>query len=167
MGIKTDNISSLTGGSVEVNSQIDFNQPTNGVTIITWLGEWNGGGYDINQGVSYSGSSYICIQSNSGYQPDSYPQFWQLVASKGQDGVNGSDGSQGPQGEPGSPGNDGAQGPQGEPGQNGGIADAPSDGNNYLRRDAGWLQTFPSPPTDGNTYVLKYNTGNSFFWELV
>jgi hypothetical protein len=78
----------------------------------------------------------------------------------GADGIDGADGAQGPQGEQGDigpqgvagadgadgsigpQGNDGAQGPQGAQGADGGIqvADAPSDGNTYGRKNNTWVE---------------------------
>ena len=61
-----------------------------------YQGSWNQSNqYNINDIVTYNGSSYICIQLNNIFQePDTSPSYWSAFALQG---------SQGPQGDPGTP----------------------------------------------------------------
>ena len=54
-----------------------------GVTGINWKNTWNRSiSYNLNDGVSYNGSSYVCITSNSGQEPDiNLGSYWIIIAS--------------------------------------------------------------------------------------
>lgn len=108
--------------------------------------------YNINEMVSADGSSYVMSNyiGAAGYYPSSYPEYWQLVASRGNDG------SQGPQGE------QGPQGPQGEPGSGGGIGY--SDVSNWLTNGNSSNQPSNHPGYgSGDGMVLGWN-GYNLSW---
>ena len=57
---------------------------------ILWRGVWsNTKFYNIDDAVSYDGSSYIAIQSNSNDVPDVNTQMWNILAQEGEPGVQG------------------------------------------------------------------------------
>jgi len=91
----------------------------------------NGMTYQQHDYVTLDGSSYVMTNyiGAAGYWPTSYPNNWQLVAQRGDQGWQGPQGPQGDQG---------PQGPQGEPGSGGGIGDAPYDDNPYVRYNGTW-----------------------------
>jgi len=76
----------------------------NGINLLyrsSWL---VGTSYQINDLVSFGGSSYVCLVANSGVQPDSDPLKWEMFVAKGAaglDGQDGADGNIGPEGPPG------------------------------------------------------------------
>jgi hypothetical protein len=64
---------------------------------MNWKGAWvNTTAYNINDGVSSAGSTYICVIANSGSQPPS--ANWNLLAQVGAQGPTGTQGTQGPTG---------------------------------------------------------------------
>lgn len=76
---------------------------------VAWQGTWNSGtAYVFNDGVTFSGTSYIALQSGTNKQPDTNPTYWQLVAQKGDTGATGATGSTGPAGSTGATGAAGA-----------------------------------------------------------
>lgn len=79
-----------------------------------WRGAWSAStDYSANDVVSYGGSSWIALDSNTNSTPQSGSSDWDLVAQKGDtgpQGVKGDTGAQGPQGN---------TGPQGPPGPSG------------------------------------------------
>ena len=82
-----------------------------------WKGEYvNETAYVINDAVSYTGSSYICIADTTGHLPTD-TEYWTLLAAKGDPG------DKGDKGDPGDPGADGAKGDQGDPGAKGDKGD--------------------------------------------
>jgi hypothetical protein len=109
VGSSTGGGSSITlktnGTTNSDQTKLDIQQGTNitvsnflGVTTInasgatiSWQGAYNAGTtYALNDGVSYSGSSYISlISSNTGNQPDTHPADWGLIAQKGAAGGGG------------------------------------------------------------------------------
>jgi len=53
---------------------------------IVWKGPWNSGtAYTIDDAVSHSGSSYICIQAGTNQNPSTATAYWQQMAGKGTD----------------------------------------------------------------------------------
>jgi len=70
-----------------------------GISFI-WKGTWDGSYYVPNDVVEYNGSSYICIVDNFDTPADN-GSYWQLLAQKGDQGIQG---NVGPQGDPGAPG---------------------------------------------------------------
>lgn len=64
--------------------------------------------YNLNDVVTYNGSSYICLSDNvTGSQPDSLVS-WDIFVEKGTDGADGADGLDGSNGDDGADGIDGA-----------------------------------------------------------
>jgi len=58
---------------------------------LNWRGEWSSStAYSVDDAVQYQGSSYICIQANTGELPTN-PSYWELLAQKGQDGQGAGD----------------------------------------------------------------------------
>lgn len=58
---------------------------TNGLPGLNWRGAWsNATAYAVNDGVSYSGSSYICVTAHTNSAPPS--ANWNLLSAKGVDG---------------------------------------------------------------------------------
>ena len=61
---------------------------------MNWRAAWAiGTTYAVNDGVSYSGSSYIALLAGAGYEPDVAPTHWSLVASVGATGPQGAPGT--------------------------------------------------------------------------
>lgn len=90
-----------------------------GPTGLNWQGAWTtGANYNVNDAVSYNGSSYRCIQyvSNASNAPNVNPSYWALLAQKGDTGPQGAAGPAGPQGATGPAGQQGATGPMGPAG---------------------------------------------------
>jgi hypothetical protein len=95
--------------------------------------------YSLNDVVVYAGSSFLCIQGNTNFTPDTHTNYWRLMASQGDPGPPGPPGNDGESivGAPGPPGppTPGAPGPPGPPGVDGeSIVGAPGP---------------PGPPTPG------------------
>ena len=125
---------------VQKNKEDIENLKTSGI-ILNKRGTWEEDvQYNPNDLISFSGSSYLAIVANIGYQPDINPDKWQLLASQGPQGspgiqgpigatgprgeqgiqgIQGLQGVQGPQGEKGEKGDTGAQGPKGDTGATG------------------------------------------------
>ncbi|WP_160115257.1 DNRLRE domain-containing protein [Bryocella elongata] len=84
---------------------------------MSFAGGWSTSqAYNVGDAVSYGGSSYIAIASNSGREPDASPAYWSLLAASGAIGPSGAmgpTGLQGPLGYPGATGPQGDAGPQG------------------------------------------------------
>lgn len=63
-----------------------------------YIGEYdNGLTYQVNNYVSFNGSSYVLKNyiGAAGYDPISHPSYWQLVAQKGEPGADGANGADG------------------------------------------------------------------------
>lgn len=94
-----------------------------GKVSLTPKGEWiEGITYSRLDLVERNGSSYIALSENSNTIPEDNPLIWQLLASKGDQGIKGDrgdKGDQGIQGEKGEKGDKGDQGIQGEKGEKG------------------------------------------------
>ena len=100
----------LQGNNGNQGNQGD--QGNQGPEIFNYLGTYNNGvTYSVGQAVTYDGSLYVMTTfiGAAGYIPPSYPSNWQLVLSKGDQGVFGSQGNQGYQGNQGFFGNQGYQ----------------------------------------------------------
>ncbi|HHI2551350.1 TPA: prophage tail fiber N-terminal domain-containing protein [Klebsiella aerogenes] len=113
-------------------------------TNINWRGQWDAGvQYAFRDAVRYQGSSYYCIEANTGQTPPAPDvgdnSYWSLMAQRGDDGQDGSAstvpgpqgpaGPEGPQGPVGPQGQEGPQGPQGPAGADGASADFSTPGN--------------------------------------
>jgi Collagen triple helix repeat (20 copies) len=104
-------------------------QGPSGPVGLVWMGPWNASiTYAVNDAVSYGGSSYIALQTNTDSEPPNGD--WSLVSAQGLPGLQGPAGSAGPagptgltgpQGPQGSTGAAGPPGPQGAPGVSGRV----------------------------------------------
>jgi hypothetical protein len=57
-----------------------------------WKGAWNSGtAYVIDDVVSLSGSSYVCIQAGTNQNPASASAYWEQMSSAGTNGADGTD----------------------------------------------------------------------------
>ena len=66
-----------------------------GAGVINWLGVWDSGTtYEINDAVSYQGSSYICLVQHSNQVPPN-PTYWGVLAEVGDTGATGLTGDTG------------------------------------------------------------------------
>lgn len=112
-------VARLKGANVELLAQTPITCLNNAEFInqyrsylgIAWKGEYVAEtAYVIQDGVTYNGSSYICIADSTGNLPTD-TDYWQLVASKGDTGATGADSTvPGPAGTDGTDGVDGADG---------------------------------------------------------
>lgn len=58
-------------------------------SALVWRGAWSGAiNYNVSDGVSLNGTSYICTVAHIGAQPPN-ASFWDVLALKGMDGTNG------------------------------------------------------------------------------
>jgi hypothetical protein len=91
--------------------------------IRTWRGEWDEHqSYETYDTVSYRGSSYIALQFSIDRYPNVEPDYWGIVALKGDTGDTGPTGPTGATsygGPSGPSGPEGPQGPQGDTGPTG------------------------------------------------
>jgi hypothetical protein len=111
LGAGTYQLSVSTGG---VATDFDV---TIGGPGINWRGGWlSTNSYNINDAVSYAGSSYIAVVSIAAGGSPPPSRSWQTVAQQGSTGPRGSTGPTGPQGPTGPTGPTGPQGPQGPAG---------------------------------------------------
>ena len=94
---------------------------------IFWRGAYNNAStYLVNDAVSYSGGSYICIRRTTGGNNPSDNSYWNLMAQQGDQGARGPAGSNGNNG---SDGNDGDTGPTGPQGDQGPAGNSPGIGD--------------------------------------
>lgn len=117
--------------------------PASSSSGLSWSGEFDPATYyQIDDAVSYQGSSYICIQAGIGKYPNLIA-YWNIMAQKGQQG---NQGIQGPVG------NQGQAGPQGEIGAQGNPGLSSSFFNYQINTD----------PFDGNTQsgYLQFDVSN-------
>lgn len=84
---------------------------------MTWRGQWVFTlPYNVNDGVSYNGSSYVAyvaVPPGPNQPPDQDTAHWALLAQAGAPGAAGATGPQGPAGATGPQGSTGATGPAG------------------------------------------------------
>jgi hypothetical protein len=67
-----------------------------GAVGMRFRGAWNtGDAYAVNDAVTYGGSTYLAVATNSSSQPDNYPQAWTLLAQAGAAGPAGPMGAAG------------------------------------------------------------------------
>jgi hypothetical protein len=89
--------------------------PSGGST--SWLGAWSSSTtYALDDAVSYDGSSYISLTTNTGVTPGTNSSDWQMLAqagAAGAQGTQGATGATGAQGETGQTGATGGTGPAG------------------------------------------------------
>lgn len=86
---------------------------------MNWTGAWSSSTtYNVDDGVSDGGSSYICILSHTNHEPPN-ATYWNTLASVGATGATGATGSTGTGGAVGATGPAGATGPTGATGTTG------------------------------------------------
>jgi hypothetical protein len=93
--------------------------PAGADAVWYYNGEYNpGASYVIGDVVTYDGQLWYRKHANGGNVGDTPSEglFWDLIAAKGEPGLNGLEGDQGPQGEQGIQGEPGPQGPAGADG---------------------------------------------------
>lgn len=91
-----------------------------GTEGIVWKGEWNNATeYSLHDAVTYLGSSYVALSTNTSIDPSANPSDWHPLALKGADGSAGEPGPAGPTGPAGVAGATGATGPAGPAGATG------------------------------------------------
>jgi hypothetical protein len=94
--------------------------PAGANAVWYYNGAYNSGAaYAVGDIVTYEGQTWYRKNANGGNVGDTPSEglFWDLIAAKGEPGLDGLEGEQGPQGEPGPQGEQGIQGIQGEPGE--------------------------------------------------
>lgn len=140
-----------------------------------WLGPWmTATSYALLDAVQEGGSSYMCIEAHTSgtFATDLAADKWELVAAKGDQGVQGETGAQGDQGIQGDEGPQGIQGIQGDPGADGVSfiwLGAYDNGTTYdendVVEDAGssWVAL---QSTTGNAPPALPTTSNAY-WELM
>jgi Collagen triple helix repeat (20 copies)/Carbohydrate-binding module family 5/12 len=83
-------------------------------------GTWNSGtAYVARDSVYYGGSYFICVAPNTNVVPTDASAEWDIIASKGEQGIQGVQGIQGATGPQGAVGQQGIQGIQGDTGSQG------------------------------------------------
>jgi hypothetical protein len=88
--------------------------------VIAWRGDWDGGTqYNTNDAVTYQGSSWLALATNTNQIPGTKDTIWVALAKKGDPGLQGPTGPAGPKGDAGPQGPTGAQGPKGDQGPQG------------------------------------------------
>ncbi|BAQ86598.1 putative carbohydrate binding domain containing protein [uncultured Mediterranean phage uvMED] len=59
---------------------------------IVWKNAWDSAtAYTVDDAVSHSGNSYICIQAGTNQNPSTATAYWSIMASAGSNGTNGTD----------------------------------------------------------------------------
>ena len=96
--------------------------PAGANAVWYYNGAYNSGAaYAVGDIVTYEGQTWYRKNANGGNVGDTPSEglFWDLIAAKGEPGLNGLEGEQGPQGETGPQGEQGIQGEQGPQGLQG------------------------------------------------
>ena len=89
---------------------------------LNWRSAWaDSASYAVDDAVSWSNSSWVATQANSGQPPAVGSSYWSLLAQQGAQGPAGATGATGTTGAQGPPGAQGLQGPQGPLGPAGPI----------------------------------------------
>jgi hypothetical protein len=133
----------------------------------TFAGAWsNTATYSLGNAVFYSGSSYVSlINSNVGYEPDTSPTQWAVLAQQGSAGAAGAQGPAGAAGPAGPQGAIGATGATGATGPQGPIGPIGLTGAQGAAGPQGPPATFAGAWSSTNTYglgtVVFYN-GSSY-----
>ena len=107
--------SSQSGGGPPGPPGAKGDQGDRGPGVLNWRGDWSvAEAYEVNDAVAVDGSAYICVEAHTGSQPPSAK--WNLLASRGGQGIQG---DKGDRGDVGDKGDRGERGPQGVPGDQG------------------------------------------------
>src|ERR1051326_4911422 len=145
----------------------------NGPPGIVWRDTWSDTtAYAVHDAVAYNGASYISIQPGTGNQPDTSPNFWSVLALKGDTGATGAAGA------PGLTGATGLTGPQGPIGPAGDIGPTGATGPAGMVWQGTWSNATPYAVNDavaynGASYIsIQPGTGNqpdtsSNFWSVL
>jgi hypothetical protein len=95
------NVELLTQTPVTCLNNAEFINQYRSYLGMSWKGTYdNDTAYEIQDGVNYNGSSYICIAETTGNLPTD-TDYWQLLTSKGDTGATGAAGTDGTDGEDG------------------------------------------------------------------
>lgn len=143
---------------------------TGGSIIYTWRGVWSATTpYNAYDTVERSGSSYLCINANTGQDPAIDTVDWNLMAQEGALGPAGPTGPTGPTGPIGPMGPQGVQGPVGPTGATGPAGPTGETGAAGLRGSMWFTGTgAPSSGTVPSAIIgdmyLDETTGN--VWQL-
>jgi hypothetical protein len=153
-------------GATGLTGATGITGPTGANFTINWRGNWvSSTVYNVNDGVNYLGTAYICLIGGvSNYGPDNWslsnPPYWAIIGRLGATGDTGpSGGPPGPTGDTGPSG--GPIGPTGDTGPTGPGLLLNATGlwvndNNYNPGDLA-ISTI-----DGNTYLCKYADSASY-----
>lgn len=116
-----------------------------GRVVPSYEGDWSSSkSYKKLDNVLRNGSTYIAIQENINQTPEDHPDFWQLIAQRGEQGIQG---EQGPQGK---------QGPQGEKGTKGDKGDTGSGSVSMVDG----IGPGPAPDFDVPLHAIRYDAQN-------
>jgi hypothetical protein len=83
---------------------------------IDWKGAWVAQNYVAGDAVQFNGSSYVNVLDSTASQDPTNSDYWELLAMKGDTGLQGPVGATGPEGPQGIQGEQGPEGPQGPQG---------------------------------------------------
>jgi hypothetical protein len=133
--------------------------PTGSSFTINWRGNWDPSTvYNVNDGVNYFGSAYVCLIGGvSNYGPDAWsvsdPPYWGLL---GRVGETGSTGSTGPSGGP--PGPTGDTGHTGDTGATGATGTVLNPRGLWVGSEVYNVNDLAISGINNNTYIcIQYN----------
>ena len=134
-------------------------------------GTWsNVTAYVVNDTVFYDGSYFVCVAGHTNVTPEDVAAEWDIVASKGERGLQGQQGIQGPEGPQGLQGPEGIQGTKGDQGiqgPTGGQGEKGDQGDPGLTYRGMWSSgvTYAADETvtyNGSSYIsLRINIGKN------
>lgn len=116
--------------------------------------------YAVRDTVFHDGSYFLCLTDHVGVQPDVAASEWDLVATRGERGLQGLQGVQGPEGPQGAQGPEGLQGSKGDAGAQGPTG---AQGPRGPQGDPGltYRGMWSSGVTYGSDETVSYN-GSSY-----
>jgi collagen triple helix repeat protein/carbohydrate binding protein with CBM5/12 domain len=118
---------------------------------MNWRGAWDLlTAYAVGDAVQRNGSSYTCIQANTGQDPSTQTTYWSLCAAQGAVGPTGSQGPTGPQGGTGPQGATGPPGPTAVSANAGNIATLGTDNLLLVPQSSIWSVRLRSLNIVGN-----------------
>lgn len=136
-----------------------------GVRGLTWQGTWTGAtAYAINDGVTYSGASYIAIATSTNQAPPNIT-YWNVLSAAGATGGSGNTGATGAAGAVGATGstgvgNTGAQGATGAIGASGATGPTGASGDAGITGSTGSTGATGAAGSTGSTGAPG-NTGST------
>ena len=84
--------------NLEITGTINLTDGTPVGSGMNWIGAWNSSiTYEVNDAVSYAGSSWIAVTQNSNSTPNTNNTNWNVLTEQGDDGAPGADGADGGQ----------------------------------------------------------------------